>query len=60
MIVMMMYIYSRLITTDIGVDVVVAAYGGVAVDEALLNLLGLLRCQNEFVWLRSWLRSIMD
>ena len=57
---MMMYIYSRLITTDIGVDVVVAAYGSVAVDQALLNLLGLLRCQNEFVGLRSWLRSIMD
>lgn len=55
----MMHIHSRLITTDIGVDVVVAAYGGVAVDEALLNLLGLLRCQNEFVCLRSLL-SIMD
>ena len=58
----MMHVHTGLIvsTADVGVEVVVATDGGVAIDQALLNLLGLLGCQNEFVGLRrvmngSWL-----
>ena len=52
----MMHVHAGLIggvsTADVGVEVVVATDGGVAIDQALLNLLGLLGCQNEFVGLR--------